>query len=379
MRNVINYRKQAYVKKAMFVFLGTAALKKGRGMCFDLDHYTSETGEAVTDPYGARGMKVVQKPSNTNNMAFAGVLTQNYPARPNAGYQMVELAIPGGCAKIAQRFASTINGESLACHVGGADAGIFGLRGFPGRGSAIPLETLTAAAGGALAHTILTGVSTSVYSASTGLTTITSVAGGTAVGYGDSDIDATDFECTVLGGADDTYGGDATSGELITKGVYPVVEATGANTFTVTGDTGDGDVAITVTKVNILKLAYLMDGQESGMLEIITPQDAVAVQSMVGGVTLACGGYTMAADSTAVLADGLVEGLLKGFGGLGTLGTSDYSVTVTSGVQEDHSTALASFVVDAALETLIVQWLGNIGNASGGLWHELHNIGATIA
>jgi len=377
LRNLTNYIKQAGSSKGVFWCTETTALKKGHGMCFDLDYATTDTGETATDPFGKRGMKVVQKPSSTNNMAFAGVLTQDYPARP-AG-QIVELSLPGGCAMVAARFAATINGESLACHAGGADTGIWGLRGFSGRGSAIPLQTLTAAAGGDLAHTILTGVSTSSYSSSTGLTTITSVAGGTAVGYGDDDITATDFEVTVLGGADDTHGGDATDGELVTKGVYPVVEAVSANTFTISGDIGDCDVAITVTKKDLLILAYLEDGQESGLLEIVTPQDAVAVQSMIGGVTLACGGYTMAADSTAVLADGLVEGQLKGFGGLGTLTTKGYKVTFTSGVQEDHSTAIATCLVDAALETIVVQWAGNIGNATGGLWHELHNIGATIA
>lgn len=378
MRNIVNYRKQAYSKKAVFIYLGTAALKKGHGMCFDLDYANADvTGEKVTDPFGARGLKVIEKPSNSNNMAFAGVLTQNYPAR-TSGMQIVELALPGGCAMIAQRFASTINGESLACHAGGGDAGIFGLRGFRGRGSAIPLQTLTAATLGDLAHTSLTGIATAVYSSSTGLTTITSSGAGTALGYDSVAIACSDYEMTVLGGADDTYGGDATSGELATKAVYPCVQATGANTFTVTGDTSDCDLTITVTKKNLLRLAYLEDGQESGLLEILSPQDAVAVQSMVGGVTLLCGGYTMAAASTAVLADGLVEGQLKGFVGLGTLGTSDYTVTVTSGLQEDHSTALADCDFDAADEILIVQWFGNIGDVATGLWHELHNIGAAI-
>ena len=69
---------------------------------------------------------------------------------------------------------------------------------------------------------------------------------------------------------------------------------------------------------------------------------------------------------------------MKSFGGLGTLTTGFYVVTVTSGLQEDHSTGLATVTIDAAAETIVMQWLGNIGIATGGLWHELHNIGATI-
>ena len=107
-RNIIQYQKQAYVKKAMFVYLGTTALKKGYGMCFDLGYLTTETGQTATDPFGKRGLKVVEVPSLTNANAFAGVLTQNYPAR-SSGTQMIELALPGGCARIAQRVISSIN------------------------------------------------------------------------------------------------------------------------------------------------------------------------------------------------------------------------------------------------------------------------------
>ena len=60
MRNLVQYRKQAYTKKAMFIYLGTTALIKGYGMCFDMDYANATvTGEKVADPFGARGMKVV--------------------------------------------------------------------------------------------------------------------------------------------------------------------------------------------------------------------------------------------------------------------------------------------------------------------------------
>ena len=378
--NLTQYMKQAYTKKAIFIYRGTAALKKGRGMCFNLDYATTATGETAADNFGGRGLKEIQRPDNTNNMAFAGVLTQNYAANPNGYPRKVQLALPGSCAFVSARSALTIIGNRIACNVGGADPGVFAFAGHSGLGSALPLRTEAEADGGDIAHINTAGTATAVYSSSTGLTTITSTGAGDAVGYSDSDnITATDFECTVFGGADNAAGGDASIGELASKAVYPVVASTSANAFTVTGDTGDCDLTITITKKELLVLAYLDDGPESGCLEVISPQDAVAVQSMVGGVTLACGGYTMAADSTSILADGIVEGQMKSFGGLGTLTTKGYKVTVTSGVQEDHSSAIATVLIDAAAETIVLKWLGNIGIATGGLWHELHNIGATIA
>ena len=378
--NLTQYMKQAYTKKAEFIYRGTAALKKGRGMCFNLDYANSSvTGKKVSDNFGARGLKEIQRPDNTNNMAFAGVLTQNYAANPNGLVRKVQLALPGSCALVSGRSAIAINNKRITCNAGGADPGIFAFAGHPGLGSALPLRTEAEADGGDIAHINTAGTATAVYDSATGLTTITSTGAGDAVGFTDSDITATDFECTVLGGADDSTGGDTSSGELATKAVYPVVASTSANAFTVTGDTGDCDLTIVITKKELLILAYLDDGAESGLLEIVTPQDDETVQNMVGGTTLACGGYTMAVLSDSVLADGIVEGQMKSIGGLGILTTAAYVVTVTSGIQEDHSTGISTVTIDAAAETIVLQWLGNIGIATGGLWHELHNIGATIA
>ena len=336
MRNVVNYRKQAYVKKAMFVYLGTAALKKGYGMCFDLDHVTTETGETATDPYGARGLKVVQVPSSSNNNAFAGVLTQNYPARPNAGYQKVELALPGGCARIAQRATSVINTGLLTCVVGEDDAGAttlingcFGMGGFAGRGSAIPLQTLAVADEGDMPMEEITGVSTSVYDSATGLTTFTSATGtpGTFMGYVDAALSASDYEATVWGGA---TASDSTT-ERCPSGVYPIVQATGATTFTVTGDTGDGACTVTITKKNLLKLAYLMDGPESGLSAYFLPETAAVITPIIdSGMIIVLGGLTMAADCEPVINDGTMDGMRLGFYQLADLGTKEMLLNITS-------------------------------------------------
>lgn len=373
MRNIINYRKQAYQKKGLFVYLGTTALKKGYGMCFDMGYLTTETGETATDVFGARGLKVVEVPSLVNANAFAGVLTQNYPAR-TSGLQLVELALPGGCAMISQRVISSINTGLVTCIIdtvaGGGLSGLFGYGGLSGRGSAIPLQTLAAATKGDLALANVTGTATGVYAAGTGLTTVTLTGAGTALGYVSAAIDASDYELTVLGGAVAATG-HATVGRA-TQGVYPVVQATGANTFTVTGNTGDAAMTTFLTKKDLLKLAYLCDGKESGLSEYVTPKVSVASQFvLLRGMTFVCGGLTMAGDSTATLADNTAEGSKdsdrKAFYALGTNVTSSYLVTVTSGLKVTGG-ALANIDFLTLGEYSVLQWNGNYGTGTAGLW-----------
>lgn len=382
MRNIVNYRKQAYAKKGLFIYLGTAALKKGHGMCFDLDYLTTTTGETATDPFGARGLKVVEVPKNSNNGAFAGVLTQNYPAR-TSGLQLVELALPGGCAMISQRIASTINAGLLTCVVGENDAGavtaingVFGHGGFPGRGSAIPLETLAAATLGDLAFQNLTGTATSVYSSGTGLTTFTLTGAGTALGYVDAAIACTDYELTVWGGA--TLASPNT--ERCPSGVYPCVQATGADTFTVTGDTGDGVCTVNIAKKDMLKLAYLMEGRESGLSCYYIPESAEVTTPVIdSGMILVLGGLTMDADCDAVVNDGTIPGQRLGFHMLGTLTTKEMLWNITSAMEQIEGT-LATIEMDTAGEHAWFEWVNFGANAAAtGTWQLMGVAPNTVA
>lgn len=374
MRNIINYRKQAYQKKGLFVYLGTAALYKGRGMCFDLDYYTSTTGEAVTDPFGARGLKVVERPKSSNNYAFAGVLTQNYPAR-TSGLQLVELALPGGTAMIAQRATSVINTGLLTCVVGENDAGaitgingLFGYGGFPGRGSAIPLQTLAVADEGDMPMQEITGVCTSVYASGTGLTTFTCATGtpGTYMGYETAAVDASDYEATVWGGA---TAADSTT-ERCPSGVYPIVQATGATTFTVTGDTGDGACTVTITKKNLLKLAYLMDGPESGLSAYFLPETGAVITPVIDcGMIIVLGGLDMAADCAPVINDGTIDGMRLGFYMLGTLATKEMLINITSGF-----TLSGAGIAGGTLSTIEFNTPGEWATLE---WHQFGPAGST--
>jgi hypothetical protein len=347
------------------------------GLCYDLDKVTTNTGETATDDWGARALRHVQVPDNTNNLAFAGVASQTYSAK--ASGQIIDIFVPGATAEIAVGGVSpAINSTVLTCSVNSADAGRFTLAGLPGRGTARALQTMTPAAGGDLAHANWAGTATTSWAASS--LTITSTGIGTACGFGDSTIDPTEFVVVVVGGADDATGGDATTGELATTGEYAVVTAPTADTVTIATDIGDVDATLYVIKNTYPSIrAYLYDGTESGCQEVITPQDATAVQSMVGGTTILCGGYTMAADSTATLADGLLQGQRKAFAALGALTTQDWLLTVTSGLQIDGSTAIATLEFDAANDVAVLEWNGGLGNSNAGVWQEISIVGPTIA
>jgi hypothetical protein len=371
LRNLVQYRKQAYMKKGLFLYYGTAALRKGDGMCFDLDYVTTDTGETATDSFGGRGMKVVQRPSNSNNGAFAGVLTQNYPAR-TSGVQMVELCLPGGCAMISQRVASTINSGLVTCIVGENDSGVttllngrWGFGGFPGKGSAIPLETLAAATLGDMAFQNITGVATTVYSPASGLTTVTLAGAGTALGYVSAAIAAADYEVTVFGGA---TAADSTT-ERVPSGVYPVVQATGANTLTVTGDVGNGACTISITKINMLRLAYLMDGRESGLSCYFLPETGAVITPIIdSGAIIVLGGLTMAADCQPVVNDGTIPGQRLGFFMLGTVVTSELLWNITSAMDQNEGT-LSTIEMNTAGQWATFEWINFGPTLTDGEWH----------
>lgn len=377
-RNLTKYMNQREEILNQFIYTGTAALKRGFGMCFDLDAANSSvTGQKVTDPWGRRGLREVQIPSSSNNMAFAGVLTQNYPANPNGLVMTIQLATPGGCALIAQAATSVINTGLLTCAVGENDAGattlingIFGYGGFRGRGSAIPLETLAVADEGDMPMQEITGVSTSVYSSSTGLTTITSTTGtpGTFMGYDTAAVDASDWEFVVWGGADAA----TSTAERCPSGVYPVVQATGATTFTVTGDTGDGALTGTLRRKNLLKMAYLLDGDESGLVDYYVPETGAATEAILTeGMSIVLGGLAIASDCDAVVADSNIDGAKKGFSMLGTVTSSTLKLDITSGWTLSGTaiagTALTTIAFDGAGEWCVLSWhqFGPAGTSYG--------------
>ncbi|MBE3088313.1 MAG: hypothetical protein IMZ61_13890 [Planctomycetes bacterium] len=372
-RNNALFGNQMTEYKKSVWFSASTALKKGQGVCYDLDVVTTATGQTATDLWGRRG-RVVAVPSTSNNMAFAGVTSQAYKAC--TGGQTITIYEPGSICEVLVGIASTIFSQAAGtrhtCSVNTADAGLFTFGALTGRGSAIALQTRAAATGGDITFSSFDGTALT----SSAGTTITKTGIGTACGYGDSDIDATEFRVVVLGGASS----DGTTA-LATAGEYAVATAPSADTITIATNIGASCyVALYVIKNTYATiLCKLEDGNESGLLQVLTPKTATAIQSMVGGTTYLCGGYTMATASTATLADGMLNGMLKAYVGLGTLTTAGYVVTISGGLDTDGG-ACGTLTLDAAEEFIVFEFNGLFApSATGGVWVATGAAGATRA
>jgi len=350
------------------MYTGTDALKEGEGLCYDADYTSAVDGEAATDPCLKRTCRA-ERGSATNNMRFAGVVVSNYDANPHG--MMVEVYPPGSMAYVLAGVntvlpVGAVAGTILTCSVADADSGRFSLAGYSGRGTAQALETDA----GVVKFTTLSGTAAAAYAAS--VTTITDTGIGTASAVGDRVV--------VLGGADVTTGGDVTTGELATEGIYAITAIPSADTVQIATDIGDVQISCYVLDdAEHTILAYLQEGPESGLQEFITPQDAVAVSGMTGGVSFLAGGYTMTADSTYTLADGVEPGIRKAFAGLGAITTGNYVITVTSGIQRDGTSALNTATFDAANEFISLVWEGSFGTVNAGYWKADHGAGYAAA
>ena len=180
----------------------------------------------------------------------------------------------------------------------------------------------------------------------------------------------------VLGGAR-TSNGDSS---VVTVGEYLVVTRSSANAVILNASpaTQDSNLTYIVVRGKPMVPALMLDGpDEVGFIEFLSPNAGAAVSAKTsGGTHFICGGYTIGSDSTFTLADGTIAGILHAFAGLGTLTTSGYVVTVTTGVKRDGSN-LATFTINTADDVVVVRNLKTIGTAT---WNIIANSkGATMA
>ncbi len=123
-------------------YFGTDALLEGEALCFNADYGTA------TDADGNRS-SIVERPTITNANNFAGVVVQ--PKEANAAGattpDLVELYIPGSVCNVYTLVDTVINVGAITALSNTADAGQFYTGGLPGRGTATPLQTVTAGSG----------------------------------------------------------------------------------------------------------------------------------------------------------------------------------------------------------------------------------------
>lgn len=341
-------------------YTGALVPPGGFGVCYDLDYAGTAVGNG----------QAVQTPSSSNNLAFAGIVEPEYGG--TVGPRWIKIAEPGSVCYVAVGGGTkTINATRMTCSASAADAGRFTMNGLPGRGSAIALQTSVMGAANAegLLYNDMTGVaSAAAYAA--GVRVITDATGddiGTACGYVDAAVTCSDIKLVLLGGV------KSDSTDVATPAVYDVYQATAATTISVASLLGNLGTTATLLAGYVIKgnpqiLAYLEDGEESGLQEVVVPVTSGTVSGMVGGTTYIAGGYEMAADNTDVVADSTFDGLKKVYCGLGTLTTKDYVVDPASGLQADVSTELVTAKIDAAAEYIMLEWYGSFNDYANGAW-----------
>ncbi len=135
-RSLDGYVAQSSGVSATFWFAGTTAVKAGQGFCHNWDK-ASPIAAILGDPSRGRDVEV---PTILNAPYFAGVAKCAYPA--NSSGQYVELWLPGSICEVWSTVSNTIGVGRTTCQVADTEAGAFGYGGFPGQGSAVPLQTI---------------------------------------------------------------------------------------------------------------------------------------------------------------------------------------------------------------------------------------------
>lgn len=369
MGTMARHAKQATRFPKRVFFTASTALQQGMGVCYDRDRGTAANIDETRDTY-------VELPSTSNNLRFAGVAAQSYSAR--TGGQWITIYEPGSVCQVAvggENSTITVDSTIRTCSASSADAGRFTFSGLPGRGTALCLQTL---ATGSTGVQVVAGEDDGTGALDSAGTTLT----GTGFGTGTSIVKPLDRVFIYAGENDGT--------NAITAGEYVVSSVTNNTTLVLTAAASDGGTmqcSYYVIRNNPTCLAYLFDGQESGLQEWISPVDNTAAQSMVGGTSYINGGITMGTGtSTSTLADGIAESQRKAFCGMGTLTTNGYLVTVTSGqigqftpTTGEPSDALASLTFSAAGHYAVLEWHGGFGGNTAGVWVAIAGVGATAA
>ena len=316
----------------MVWYTGTDAVKEGEAFCYDTDYGTATAVNA------RRGNRVT-RPSASNNGAFAGVAARDYFA--NSTGQLLEINIPGSKGINIALGVDTVLDTGILTFA--TTTGRFIKAGYPGRGSAVPRQTVTA---------VLESSMTGEWSLATDGVTLTVVS---TVGLSAGDT------VVMLGGED-----EGTSKNIV-AGKYTIssITSTTVLVLTATAVAATPGAALTCTGFaytgNPKCQADLLEGDESGGVEFLSPPNAggAGLVYMTGGVSYVCGGVTLASNSDVTFAQGTVLGEKKGFVCLGTMATSAVTIDLATGGIKLVGTALAEInSIDAALDAAYLVFNG---------------------
>jgi len=321
---------------------GVDALKEGEGLCYNSDYGTA------TAINGRRGNRV-ERPSLTNNREFAGVAARDYYAK--SGGQMVEIYVPGSKGvNVALGIDTVIGVGQLTFTAGGTGShrGRFSKPGYPGRGTIIPRQTVTALVAADWAG--------ATWSMATDGKTLT-VADASLFTAGD----------TVVILASDR---DAIAGvKYLTPGKYIVSTADETTTVVLTASAAAGALtaALGVTGYaytgNPKCQADLLTGEESGGVQFVQPattgsETALVGQITAGGITYVCGTVTPAADAEHDIVAGTRLGERKGFWILGTYTDKDFVIDNLTGFKMTGAAGTEINALDTPGNYAFLEWWG---------------------
>jgi len=355
MSNPAQHINQAVKKHKRVYFVGTAStfFKRGTGLCYNRDYGTAGDREPSRD-------KRVEVPSTSNNRNFAGVLDHDVTL-PSTGKAWVTINEPGSVCDIALGSDATINTPYLTCLAGGGDnTSRFCEKGFLGRGSAIPFQTVTA-----------------ILEDGTDGTGSLATDGYTLTVSDSSDFTAGVDKVMILASEDEG------SSKIAAVGIYEIDSITNGTTIVINdgatsicGATPGDALAVSYLVIdgdNDTCLARLCDGEESGLttwVSIANGGDTDAAP-MMGGVTYCGPAATLTADWDFDLPDGTIYGEKIGFIVMGALTTKDVTVDLdTNGLQLDGSALADITAMDTAADACFLQWdgiwrtTGIVGNAT---------------
>jgi hypothetical protein len=138
--------KDVFAKRAMVWYEGTDAITEGEAVCFNTDYGTAASADGRRSSY-------VERPSTSNNQAFAGVVARDYVAKTTG--QFIEINLPGSKGvniKLGASATTTINQGFLTFTAStGTDNALFARAGFEGQGSAYIRQTQATAGGKCMA------------------------------------------------------------------------------------------------------------------------------------------------------------------------------------------------------------------------------------
>lgn len=352
------HESQASVVKRRVFCTETTEIVQGQAFCYDRAYAASSpSGRLAADPCGYRDKRVAF-PTSTNNAAFAGVAAQNYSA--NAAGQWIDIYEPGSVCEIQTLIPTTVGVTMLTAMLGTGPNAKFGYDGFPGRGSALALQTVANVASNDA--TLVGPVSQSMDGAgSVNLSTFTHAGKFANAQVGD--------KIHVLGGSL-----TASGATQVTPGVYTIASVTSANIAVVTGAVAaatDHSVLFYVVRGNPTCLAKLETGEESGLVQVVTVKSAVEVipALAVGGTTLIAGRATLAAACTATVPAATKGVRRKALVVLGTLVTSGVEVTAAIGLTTSAKnwTNVAKFTILATGNRAELSWGAGAWNLVGGI------------